>query len=121
VSVTPLSHGASGVTPKRASEVEIFATAPPQTRFVEVALLEADQSNGLNEQGVELMLLRLREAAGALGCDGIVLTGRGARAPAPYVEGPLPPVDYGSRQIYATCIAFVADSIPRSAMTTVSK
>jgi hypothetical protein len=107
VTVTPLTYGMGGRVPKRPSQVEIFATVPPEREYVEVALLKADQNNGWNEQGTELMLLRLREAAAELGCDAIVLTGQGERAPAPYVEGPLPPLDYGSHLLYGTCIAFV--------------
>jgi hypothetical protein len=105
VSSTPLNGGASYQPPRPGRAVAIYASAPPNRPFREVALMRVDQTRGLNQQGTDLMLDRLREQAGAMGCDAVVLGGLGDRAGVQ--SGSIfDLLDPGATTLNATCIVF---------------
>jgi hypothetical protein len=105
VSSTPLNGGASYQPPRPSRGVAIYATRPPDRPYREVALMRVDQTRGLNQQGTDLMLDRLREQAGAMGCDAVVLGGLGDRAGVQ--SGTiLDLLDPGATTLNATCIVF---------------
>ena len=79
--------------------VEVFSSAPPARAHVDIALLEVEQTHDLNQQGTDLMVQRLRERAGAMGCDAVVLGGMRERGG----DGHL---DSGSTTLHATCIVY---------------
>jgi hypothetical protein len=99
-------NGSSWDEPARsARSVRVFASGPPQRPYRDVALLEAEQTHSLNEQGTKVMLDRLRERAGQLGCDGIVLGGFTERDGAPPGSGYYF-LDPGATTLRATCIVY---------------
>lgn len=61
------------LTPRPAASVEIFARKSPTRPFVEVYMLEVDSGDPAAPGDA---LSDLREQAGKLGCDGLMLTGR---------------------------------------------
>ena len=81
---TPRSrNGQSGIplaTPphelhaKPPSEVELFTAGAPRRAFVEVGMIEVQQER-YNSAAAGEMVAKLREAGGAAGCDGVVVTG----------------------------------------------
>jgi hypothetical protein len=105
VSSTPLNGGASYQAPRPSRSVAIYASGPPDRPYREVALMRVDQTRGLNQRGTDLMLDRLREQAGAMGCDAVVLGGLSDR------DGAQPGtifhlLDPGATTLNATCIVF---------------
>lgn len=105
VTATPLNNASWEGAPRPSSRVEVFASGPPQRPYRDVALLEAEQTHGLNEQGTPLMLERLREQAREIGCDAIVLGGFTER------DGAQPGtgwhlLDPGATTLRATCIVY---------------
>jgi hypothetical protein len=93
--------------PRPAESVQVFSAGPPSIPHVDVALIEARQTRSLNEQGTDLMIQRLREQAGAIGCDAIVLGGladhQGSRDSW---------VDPGATIRQATCIVYADEPEP---------
>src|SRR3954468_19464243 len=72
VDFTPLNAPPHELHARAASSVGIFSSGPPRSRaYVDVAVLEAEQTRGLNSQGTALMIQRLREQAAVMGCDAI--------------------------------------------------
>lgn len=107
---TSVSHtyinGPQGTsTPRSPGSVRIYASGPPARPYRDVALLEARQSHGLNEQGMDLMLDRLRARAAQLGCDGVVVGGIRERSGSPPGSG-FYLLDPGATTLHGTCIVF---------------
>jgi hypothetical protein len=57
------------------SRIQVFSSGPPSRPYVDVAVIRVEQTHSLNEQSAELMIRRIREQAGAIGCDAVVLGG----------------------------------------------
>jgi hypothetical protein len=104
VTVTPLDPRPT-MTAGPPSLVDVYSSGPPTRAHHDVALLEVEQTHGLNEQGTPLMIRRLREQAAAMGCDGIVLGGFRERDGAP-TGSSWALVDPGSTTLHATCIVY---------------
>jgi len=73
VRATPLVPSPRPLVPRPAASVDVFAGAPPSVAHVHVALLEATQEAGFDRQGPDYMVQRLREKAGELGCDAVLV------------------------------------------------
>jgi hypothetical protein len=86
--------------------VQIIATTPPVEPHVDVALLQVEQQDGLNRQGTDYMIERLREKAAELGCDAVYIKNSSEYA------GDDPYLDPDAHQLLATCIVFTP---PRTA------
>jgi hypothetical protein len=102
VSFTPLNSAAAGPT-RSANEVDVYLTAPPQRRHRDVGLLEAEQESDLSLDDTRDMLKKLRERAGAHGCDAIFVKGVGSNT-----HATLGISDHASstKTITATCICY---------------
>ena len=74
VSVTPLNSSPRPLARRPAGSVEMFTAAAPARPYVEVAVLQA--SGGQTEEHYAA----LREEAGAIGCDALVVTGASTQA-----------------------------------------
>jgi hypothetical protein len=105
VTATSLNGGHADLEPRPPRRVQVFASGPPQRPYRDVALLEVEQTHGLNEQGTALMIRRLRERAAAMGCDGIVFGGFTERDGAQPGSG-WDLIDPGATTLRATCIVF---------------
>jgi hypothetical protein len=94
-------------------EVQVFASGPPSRPHSDLAILEARQTHGLNDQGVDVMIRHLRAQAAEIGCDAIVLGGfseyRGARS-----DSALAILDESATLQRATCIVYT-DAAPSRA------
>ena len=103
VSSTPI-NGSGTRPPRTARSVAIYASGAPDRPYRELAVMRVEQDRGLNERGMNLMLDRLRDHAGEMGCDGVVLGGVSERDGAAWhVFWPLDP---GATTMTATCIVF---------------
>ncbi|HET6284965.1 MAG TPA: hypothetical protein VFH73_28670 [Polyangia bacterium] len=100
VTDTPINPPPRPVSPRGYGSVAVFSSAPPTRSHVDVALIEVEQTHDLNTQGTDLMIQRLRERAGALGCDAVVIGGMRERGRD--VHG----FDSGSTTLHATCIVY---------------
>lgn len=103
VSSTPI-NGAGSRPPRGARSVAIYSSGPPDRPYRELAVMQVEQDRGLNERGMNVMLDRLRDRAGQMGCDGVVLGGISERDGAAWHT--LWPLDTGSTTLTATCIVF---------------
>src|SRR6185436_1311871 len=90
------------------SRVEVFASGPPSAPHDDIAILRVEQTHGLNEQGTDLMIRRLRERASEAGCDAIVLGGFADHDGQPLGSG-WELLDPGSTTLTATCIVYRED------------
>ncbi len=75
VTVVPTNSAADGGPPRPGHHVEVFATQLPDRPYREIALLEAQQASGLSVHDRADVMDELRERAGDLGCDAIVVLG----------------------------------------------
>jgi hypothetical protein len=91
--------------PRSPRSVRIFTSGPPSRPHMDVALLEVEQTHGLNEQGTALMIDRLRERAAQMGCDAVVVGGIRERDGFPPGSG-FYLLDPGATTLHATCIVF---------------
>lgn len=111
VSATPLNSPPHRMRRLPPSSVEIFASAPPSRPHVDVALLQVNQTTGLNAQGVDRMMAKLREKAGAMGCDAVFVGALTERDGSDY-EAVSSLLDPGARLLQATCIVYTYADAP---------
>ena len=53
--------------------VEVFTAAKPERPFVEVGIVEAQQTNEFSTSDTAAIIQALREEAAARGCDGVII------------------------------------------------
>jgi len=100
------------LTPVAAQNVEVFVSGPPQRDYVDVALLEVEQTQSINRTGTDYMIEKLRRAAGKMGCDAVVLAGASEHS-----RDPDALFDEDSKTLIASCIVYTgpehaAESVP---------
>jgi hypothetical protein len=89
--------------------VEVFSTRPPRVPYVDVALLEVEQTHSLNAQGTHIMIAELRKRAGKIGCYAVVIGGmRETDGAQPGSGWDL--IDPGSTTLHATCIVYTGET-----------
>jgi hypothetical protein len=103
---TYLTDEPMSAPPRAARSVRIFASGPPARPHEDIALIHVDQTRGLNEQGTEVMLDRLKQQAGEMGCDGVVLQGFRDRTGWRGSDSFLALLDPDATTLDATCIVF---------------
>jgi hypothetical protein len=103
VQATALNAPPRPLSPRPADAVEVYSSSPPAKAHVDVALIQADQINGMNAELPE-MIAKIREKAGQMGCDAIFISGASERAGA---GGDAHLIDPGSHLLLATCIAYL--------------
>jgi hypothetical protein len=103
VQATALNAPPRPLNPRPAAAVEVYSSSPPAQAHVDVALIQADQINGMNAELPE-MIAKIREKAGQMGCDAIFISGASERAGA---GGDAHLIDPGSHLLMATCIAYL--------------
>lgn len=92
--------------PRSARSVRLFASGPPARPHEDVALIHVDQTRGLNEQGTDIMIERLKKVGGEMGCDGVVLMGLRDRTGWRDSDSLLYLLDPDMTTLDATCIVF---------------
>ncbi|HEX7499310.1 MAG TPA: hypothetical protein VF524_03305 [Polyangia bacterium] len=111
VSETYVNDPPATMTPRGRHSVRIYASGAPERPHMDVAILQVEQTHGLNEQGLDIMLDRLRTRAAQLGCDGVVVGGIRERDGFPagtafYL------LDPGATTLHGTCIVFTNKPLP---------
>ena len=104
VQAAPLNAPPRALSPRPADAVEVYSSSPPAQAHVDVALIQAEQINGMSEPELPEMIAKLREKAGQMGCDAIFISGVSERAGA---DGDARLIDPGSHLLMATCIAYL--------------
>ena len=112
-SFTPINSPPHEMTRRPASRIQVFSSGPPRRPYVDVAVIEVEQTHSLNEQGEALMIRRIREQAGAIGCDAVVLGGTTDHNGAQPGSG-WDLIDPGSTKQTATCIVYEDNEDVRS-------
>jgi hypothetical protein len=107
VTATSINPPPRPLVPRAASSVQVLASTPPAEPHVDVALLEVEQQEGLNRQGTDYMIQRLREKAAELGCDAVYIKNASEH------EGEDSYLDPDAHQLLATCIVFTPPSAAR--------
>jgi hypothetical protein len=75
IAETPLHPPPRPMTARAADRVDLFAgDGPPARPYVEVSELSEDPQTAFGDQPYS-MVTKMREQAGELGCDGLVVTG----------------------------------------------
>jgi hypothetical protein len=88
--------------------VEVFTSGAPMRPHVDVAVLEAEESSSFSQASTGDMIVALRRKAGAMGCDGVVVSGATSRDPGLndkeswLVDGQ----PRGRKGLFATCIVY---------------
>ena len=106
VSSTYVNAPPHPLTPIAPQDVEVFVSGPPRRDHVDVALLEVEQTQSLNRTGRDYMLEKLREAAGAMGCEAVVLTGATEHS-----GNPDRLFDEDTKTLIASCIVYTGPDL----------
>ncbi len=106
------------MVPRSAESVDVYASGPPTRPYVDVAILEVEQTHSLNEQGTSLMIGALRAKAGQIGCDAIVVGGMTDHQGAAHGSG-WRLLDPGSTIRQASCLVYT-DVQPKQESPSVS-
>jgi hypothetical protein len=107
VQATPINPAPRPLVPRAAHSVQIFLNSPPPEPHVDIALLEVRQDEGFNRMGTDYMIQRLREKAGELGCDAVLIKTRGERAGVE-IDSPFDLADPDPQSLLASCIVYAA-------------
>ena len=87
--------------------VEIFTSGAPLRPHVDVSLLEVEESSSFSQADTRDMIIALRERAGTMGCDGVVIAGATSRDPGVRdKESWLVEQPRGRKGLFATCIVY---------------
>lgn len=73
-----MSHGFKEprqIRARRAEEVDLFLSQKPERPYAEVAYIKARQESPYSFDESSDVLLKLREYAGRMGCDGLLVLG----------------------------------------------
>jgi len=100
VTATLLNPAPRPLVPRDPASVQVLASDAPAEPHVDVALLEVEQQEGLNRQGTDYMIQRLREKAAELGCDAVFIKSTSEH------DGHDAYLDPDARELLASCIVF---------------
>ncbi len=71
VELNPSPHAMIAKSPE---QVEVFTSTKPERAFVEVSMIEAQQSSAFSTDTLPDIIRGLRAKAAMMGCDGIIIT-----------------------------------------------
>ena len=114
ISTTAINPAPRAARARPAHTVQIFSSGPPSQPYVDVAYLEAEQDTGFSFDDTPEFFQRLRERAGQLGCDGVVVGHITHRADA--LTSAATDVHTSRKGMTATCIMYTSD--PSDAIAT---
>jgi hypothetical protein len=107
VTATPINHPPRPLVARDPSSVLVLASEPPSEPHVDVALLQVDQYEAYNPQGMAEMIQRLREKAAEIGCDAVYIKNTAQH------KGDDLFLDPDSRQLLASCVVFTPPDTSR--------
>lgn len=107
------------LTPRPADSVTVFATGLPNQPFVEVGIIQAQQSSEFSLDDMPEVLAEMRTEAGRRGCDGLVINGtRDSQTSSVSVsKDSASSHSYTLEGFWGACIVFVTDPPPALAST----
>lgn len=114
VTFTPTNEPPQQMAPKAAAAVEVFMGQQPGQPYLEVGYFEAQQQSVYSSGSSKKILDKLRERAGKMGCDGIIVLGTADR-----VVGD----NTGTATLKgyrASCFVYTADAAPPASSTEVT-
>lgn len=94
VTATPINPAPRPLVPRAPESVQVLASGDSLEPHVDVALLEVEQDEGWNRQGMDYMIQSLREKAAELGCDAV------------YVKSQSFHEERNIKQLLASCVVF---------------
>ena len=100
VTATPIHSPPRPLVPRNPASVQVLASTPPAEPHVDVALLQVEQQEGLDRQGTDYMIQRLREKAAELGCDAVYIKATSEH------DGQNSYLAPDAHELLATCIVF---------------
>lgn len=105
VDYIPTNTPPSATAPRQAQEVDVFATVPPGIPYVEIGMLRAQQASTFSVDDRAAVIEEMREEAGELGCDALVILGNADKHG--YVEGDAYSRSYTLEGFDAACVVYV--------------
>ncbi len=75
ITAIPTNRPQRVMQPRDPMSVEMFTSGIPQRPYVEVAYLESQQESDMSFDGAPTVLMKMREEAGKIGCDGLIIGG----------------------------------------------
>lgn len=112
IHATTLNPSPVPMAPRPAAAVELYTSGAPARPHVDVMLLEAEESSSFSLDKTAEMLGKLRERAGAMGCDAIVIGGMSSRDPGMRdTESWLVDHPKGRKGVFGTCIVYTDDPV----------
>lgn len=75
LALTPLNASPRALAPLEPDSVEMFTSSLPNRPYVEVALLEVQQTGAASFDSSSDVLIKLRRVAAKHGCEGVILNG----------------------------------------------
>jgi hypothetical protein len=118
MSFSPTQTPPHAMTARSPNEVDVFMGGPPKQDYVEVGFFEIEQDNSMSG-GTDVMVRKLREKAGSIGCEGIIV-GAPADRPQMFVGNTYKTGGYGAttvgnstsvRSYRAACIVYSKDPV----------
>jgi hypothetical protein len=110
IHATPLNPSPVQMAPRPGAAVELYTSGAPARPHVDVLLLEAEETSSFSMDKTAEMLGKLRERAGAMGCDAIVVGGMSSRDPGVRdAESWISDNPKGRKGIFGTCIVYTAE------------
>ncbi len=101
VTWAPTNPPPHALSPRPGHLVAVFTTSRPAGAYAELGLLQARERHWGSE--LSEVIEELKEEAGELGCDAIILSGRADVAPGSDDSGP-------RDGVYGTCVVYVSDA-----------
>ena len=74
-SFTPTNTSPKPMAARSPDSVEVYQSSKPDKPFVEVGMIEAQQSSEFSTDDTSAVIAALRTEAAQRGCDGIIITG----------------------------------------------
>ncbi len=105
VQTTALHQPPRPLVPRRPEAIEIFSKGPPAEPHVDVALFAVERTRGLDAPGTDSMIWSLRERAGEIGCDAVVLENT-SQPVGPETDAAHEIGDRDADQLLASCIVY---------------
>lgn len=101
--------------PRSGDSVEVFGAGPPSRPHIDLALIEAEQESSNTFGDTPELIAQLRQKAGELGCDALVLTDLYARVDSlsTLVTGNT----YDRKGISGTCIVYTEAAVAAESAT----
>jgi hypothetical protein len=106
-SATMLRSPPRALTARSADSIELFTSGSPQRPHVDLALIEAEQESSGTEGGTAALVTAMREKAGALGCDALVISNALSRTDT--LANALTGYNHDRQALFGTCIVYASD------------